>query len=372
MLALALFAVILFVPSCEIVQAFADGDGRGEAVVALEGFGVGVGDGDVARLHADELAVGREVIVRGEDAGADQFLLQGGDEVHQVLRLAAADVVDRVGREGKSVLSRFLFGRALHDADDALEDVVDVGEVALAVAVVEDPDRAALGEGLGGGVVEHVRPAGGAVDGEEAQAGGRDAVQLAVAVGEELVGLLGGGVEGDGVVHLVVHGEGHLFVPAVDGGAGGVDQVLDRVVAAGLEDVVEADDVRLDVDVGVVDGVAHAGLGGEVHDDGGAVLAEDLLDMAAVGEVAFNEDVLYGGLLCLLLDQAEAVFLQLRVVVVVHGVEGENGAAGELLQEADHQVGPDEARGAGDEDGLVVQVDRYFAHTVSSFCVMPA
>src|SRR3546814_4819012 len=40
--------------------------------------------------------------------------------------------------------------------------------------------------------------------------------------------------------------------------------MLDAVVAAGLEDVHEADDVGVDVGVRVLERVAHAGLGGEV------------------------------------------------------------------------------------------------------------
>jgi hypothetical protein len=48
-----------------------------------------------------------------------------------------ADVEDRVGR------------RPVEHAQGALHDVVDVGEVALHVAVVEHLDRLALGDGVG-------------------------------------------------------------------------------------------------------------------------------------------------------------------------------------------------------------------------------
>ena len=158
-----------------------------------------------------------KVVVFGQDAGADEFLLKGGDVVQKVFRCAAADVVDGVGRQREAVFAGLFFGRALHDAEDALDDVVDVGEVTLHVTIVEDLDRAALGERVGGGEVKHVRAARRSVYCEEAEAGGRDIVELTVAVGQELVGFFSGRVEGDRVVNFVFHCEGHFFVAAVDG-----------------------------------------------------------------------------------------------------------------------------------------------------------
>ena len=72
-------------------------------------------------------------------------------------------------------------------------------------------------------------------------------------MGHELVGLLGGGVEGHGVVYAVVGGEGDFFVATVDGARRCVDQVLNGVVAAGLKDVVEADEIGLDISIGIGD-----------------------------------------------------------------------------------------------------------------------
>ena len=67
----------------------------------------------------------------------------------------------------------------------------------------------------------------------------------------QLVGLLGRGVQRDRMVDVLVHRERHLGVEAVDGRRRREDQVLDRVVAAPLEDVEETDDVAVHVGVGV-------------------------------------------------------------------------------------------------------------------------
>ena len=45
-------------------------------------------------------------------------------------------------------------------------------------------------------------------------------------------------------------------------------------MTAGFQNVVESDEVALDVSVRVRDGIADAGLCGEVHDDGEVVLLE--------------------------------------------------------------------------------------------------
>ena len=50
------------------------------------------------------------------------------------------------------------------------------------------------------------------------------------------------------------------------------------------------------------------------------------------------------------------------LVVVVHVVEADDGSAGHLAQQTDDQIGPDESRRTGDEDGFVVEIDLRFCH----------
>ena len=151
--------------------------------------------------------MGLEVVVGGEDAGADEFLLEDIDKVQQVLGLAAADVVDGIRRDGKAVLAGLLFRGLAHHPDDAFHDVIDIGEIAAAVAVVVDLDGLALEQFVREAEIGHVRTAGGAVDGEEAEARGRDVVKLGIAVGEEFVALLGGRIQAHRIVHPVVRAE---------------------------------------------------------------------------------------------------------------------------------------------------------------------
>lgn len=288
-----------------------------------------------------------EVIVSGQHALLHQHALQRVDEVEQILGVRVADVVDAVRGERQPVLAHLHLGRGVHDAPDALDDVVDVGEVAAAVAHVEDLDGVAAAQLLGEAEVGHVGPAHGTVHGEEAQAGRRDGVELGVGGGHELVGLLGGGVERHRRVHAVLLGERHLLVAAVDRAGAGVDKVLDRVVAAGLEDVEEADEVALEVCAGILDGVADTGLGGEVYHNVEAVLREQALDEGGIAQVATHEGEAAVGVG--LGQHAQARVLDAGVVIAVKVVEAEDCVIG-LLEQLLDEEGTDEAGRSGDEN----------------------
>lgn len=122
--------------------------------------------------------MGLEVVVGREHALLHQHALQRVDEVEQVLGMRVADVVDAVRGERQPVLAHLYLRDGVHDAPHALDDVVDVGKVAAAVAHVEDLDGVAAAQLLGEAEVGHVGPAHGAVHREEAQAGRGDGVEL--------------------------------------------------------------------------------------------------------------------------------------------------------------------------------------------------
>lgn len=334
--------VVALIPLGEGPQAVLERRRGLIAQVALERRGVGVGDGHVAGLHRHELLMRLKVITGREHTLLHQHALQRVDEVEQVLGVRVADVVDAVRGERQPVLAHLHLGRGTHDAPHALDNVVDVGEVAAAVAHVEDLDGVAAAQLLGEAEVGHVGPSHGAVDREEAQAGRGDGVELGVGGGHEFVGLLGGGVERHRRVDAVLLGERHLLVAAVDRAGAGVDQVLHRVVAAALEDIKEADEITLEVGARVLDGVADTGLGGEVHHDVEAVLGEQTLDEGRVAQVAAHEGEAAVGVG---LDQhAQARVLNAGVVVAVEVVEADNNVIGLLEQLLDEERA-DEAGG---------------------------
>ena len=118
-------------------------------------------------------------------------------------------------------------------------------------------------------------------------------------------------------------------------------------VAAGFEDVVEADEIGLDIGTGVGDAVAHTGLGGEVDHYLRLVLGKEAVNQLLVGNVAFDK-----GEVGVLRQLGEALFLETYVVVVVHIIYSDNYGVIVTLIDGFDQIGADESGGAGDEDGF--------------------
>lgn len=189
-------------------------------------------------------------------------VLDFGDKVHQFYRVAAADVVHLVGHAVRAFRGDRHVVERMHAA---FRDVVDVGEVANHVAVVEHLDGLALRDSAGKEHRAHVGAAPRAVNRKVAQARRRNPVEFRVGMRHQLVALLARRIQTNRIVDLVVLAVGHLAVEAINGTRRGVEQVRHTVIAACLQDVQEPDHVALHVGIRVRDGVAHAGLCREVH-----------------------------------------------------------------------------------------------------------
>lgn len=115
--------------------------------------------------------MGFEVVVSGKYTGGYKFFLKDLHEVEEIFGIAVAYVVDREWRNGEAVLPILSFGRLIHYADNALNYIVDISKISLAVAVVEDFDGLAFEQFVGEAEVCHVGATCGTVYGEEPQAG---------------------------------------------------------------------------------------------------------------------------------------------------------------------------------------------------------
>ena len=210
------YTIIPSIPLCKSPQAFPQAGIGLEAEVLFQGRRIGVGYGHVSGLHGHEFLVSLKVVFLGEHAGTDQFFLQDGHEVKEVFGRVVADVIYLVRGNGQSVLAVLLLGGVLHDAHHSLHDVVDIGEVALAVAIVEYLDGVAFYQLVGEAEVSHVGTTGGAIDSKEAQAGRGDVVEFRVGMGHQLVTLLGSCIKRHGIIYLIVCGIRHFLVAAID------------------------------------------------------------------------------------------------------------------------------------------------------------
>ena len=97
------------------------------------------------------------------------------NEIYELHGVVVADVVDFIGGFGAAGVGMFTapirvaLGRMVDDAYDSFDDVVDVGEISLHLAVVVDVDGAIFQNRFGKEKKRHVRASPGAVDGKKAQ-----------------------------------------------------------------------------------------------------------------------------------------------------------------------------------------------------------
>lgn len=146
----------------------------------------------------------------------------------------------------------------------------------------------------------------------------------------QFVALLRGGIEGYGVVHLVVCGVRHLLVAAIDRGGRGIDQMLDLMVTAGLQDIIETDKVALNVSIGIGDAVADSCLSGKVHDNGNLVFCEDFLYCVFVCDGGMNKSPIpMQGF-----DFFQTLILDVNIVVVSNGVNTNDLGVLDIVEES--------------------------------------
>src|SRR6185436_18476547 len=101
-------------------------------------------------------------------------------------------------------------------------------------------------------------------------------------------------------------------------GAAGVDEVVDTIVAASLEDVSEADEIAVDVSERVFHRIAHSRLRREVYDPLRVVIGEHLLDSSTIGKIRPNM-----GVRGMIRVPRQPGFLDRRIVVIVVVVESD-------------------------------------------------
>ena len=178
-------AVILGVPFGKSSQTLTQGGGRLIAEVLFEGSGIGISDRDIARLHGNEFLVLLEIVVGRKDIGTNKLLLKDVDKVEQVLGAVITNVIDLVGRDGKTIVAIGLFGCMLHDTHDAFDDIIDVGEIAFALAVVEYLDGFATTQLVGEAEICHIGASSRTIDGKEAETRGRNVVELGIGMGHD-------------------------------------------------------------------------------------------------------------------------------------------------------------------------------------------
>ena len=249
----------------------------------------------------------------------------------------------------------------LHDPDDTLNNIVHIGEIPLAVAVIEDLDGLSLPQLVCKTKISHIRPAGGTINGEEPQSRGGNIIELAVGMGQQFIGLLGGRIQGNRIIHLLIGGIGHFFVGTIDTGGAGVHQMLHRTMPACLQNVVKADDIGLDISIRIGDGIANTRLGRQVHHHLRMEFFKNIRNQNFICQIPL--DKLETGILG---QFCQTILFQSNIVVIIDTVQANNTDIFNGFKQPLGQIGADKAGSAGYQYRLTVQVHIVIQHPTPS------
>ena len=161
--------------------------------------GVGIGLVDITWLHRQEYFLG------GFSVGLFQFR----DEVHQFDGIRTSDIVN-FGRH--TVWTFFRLRQMVDDMHRSFGDVVDIGEVANHVTIIEHLDGLSLADGCGKKHGRHVWTSPRAVNGKEPKSCSSETVEFRIGMRHQFVALFRSGIETHRAVHLVILAVGNLFV----------------------------------------------------------------------------------------------------------------------------------------------------------------
>ena len=138
--------------------------------------------------------------------------------------------------------------------------------------------------------------------------------------------------------------------------------MLDFVVTAGLQDIVETDKVALDISIGIGDAVADSCLSGKVHDNGNLVFREDFLYCVFVCDGGMNKSpVAMQGF-----NFFQPLILDVDIVVVGYRIDTDNLDVLDIVKESLDEVATDKAGSACHEDGFALEIYVILYHV---FCL---
>ena len=88
---------------------------------------------------------------------------------------------------------------------------------------------------------------------------------MAVGVRHQFIGLLGSRIQADRMRNAVFFGKRDFAVQPIHAAGTGIYQVLDSIVPATFQDIQEAVHIAFHIGIRIFYGVAHTGLGRQIH-----------------------------------------------------------------------------------------------------------
>jgi len=176
-------------------------------------------------------------------------------------------------------------GNMVHHALQNFHHVINIGEVPLHLAFSVDFNFSVFQNGTGKFKIRHVRSTPGTVNGEKPQNRAGQTVNGGVSMGHQLPSLFGCSVERDGMVRVIVNGEGDFGIGPIDGTRRGKHQMSHPFVLAALKNVEKTGNVARDVSVGIGQAVPYPRLCGEMDNCIKRVFLKQLLRRLPIRQI---------------------------------------------------------------------------------------
>ena len=138
--------------------------------------------------------------------------------------------------------------------------------------------------------------------------------------------------------------------------------MLDLVVTAGLQDIIEADKVALNVSVRIGDAVADSCLSGKVYNNGNLVFREDFLHCVFFSDGGVDKSPVAMQSLYFF----QTLILDVDIVVISNRIDSDDLDVLDIVEESLDEVAADKTSSASHKDGLSFEVYIIFYHV---FCL---
>ena len=130
--------------------------------------------------------------------------------------------------------------------------------------------------------------------------------------------------------------------------------MVHRIMAAGLQQIVEADDIAFDIRIRVIDGISDARLRRKIYYNIKVILMKQLIYQSLISDRTFYEHVLDRAVLCRLFQKTQTILLQCRIIVTIHIIKADYSTAGHLPEKPHYKICSDEAGRTGHQDRLSI------------------
>lgn len=138
--------------------------------------------------------------------------------------------------------------------------------------------------------------------------------------------------------------------------------MLDFVVTASLQNIVETDKVALNISIGIGDAVADSCLSGKVHDNSNLVFREDFLYCVFVSDGGVDKSpVTMQGF-----DFFQTLILDVDIVVISNRIDSDDLDVLDIVEESFDEIAADKASSTRHKDGLALEIYIIFYHV---FCL---